>query len=223
MAEQKQHRFPGSALLFVPFALMSAWYLIYAFHGWFQQDDFNFIHLYQHSLHTSDLLTFNDFGRFLSRNVYWHFLWQIVGAQAVYFYLFNFLTITATTYVIFRTFALPYDNAVAGVVALLYFASANVIVDYSWISFSQHLIPIFFVFLFMGMFFDRIDRDWTGTDAFKMLAVLALGIMGAVFAVGVLTIPLYFAFRDRELRRDRKFRFFMVVALLGLDRRETAL
>jgi hypothetical protein len=215
MTEQHRSRFSGPLLLVVPFALMSAWYLIYAFHGWFQQDDFYFIHLYQHSLHTSDLWTFSDFGRFLSRNAYWHFLWQIFGGQAVYFYLFNFLLIVATTFVIYQTFVVPYDRAVAGTVALIYFGSINVVDDFSWISFSQHLIPIFFVFLFMGMFFDRVDKEWTGSDAFKLLAVLALGISGSVFAAGVLVVPIYFAWRNRELRRDRKFRFFMVLAVLG--------
>ncbi len=110
MKEQNETRFPGAALLVIPFALMSAWYLNYAFHGWFQQDDFGSIYLYQHSLHTSNLWNFNDFGRFLSRNVYWHFLWQIFGAQAAYYFLFNFLTIAGTTFVIFRTFRATYDR-----------------------------------------------------------------------------------------------------------------
>ena len=215
MKEQNETRFPGAALLVIPFALMSAWYLNYAFHGWFQQDDFGSIYLYQHSLHTSNLWNFNDFGRFLSRNLYWHFLWQIFGAQAAYYFLFNFLTIAGTTFVIFRTFRATYDRAISATVALLYFGSINVVEDYSWISFSQHLIPIFFIFLFMGMFIDRVEKEWTGTDAFKMIAVLALGISGNIFAIGALVFPLYFALRNKELRRDRKFRFFVVLAVLG--------
>ena len=94
----------------------------------------------------------------MSRNVYWHFLWQIFGAQAAYYFLFNFLTIAGTTFVIFRTFRATYDRAISATVALLYFGSINVVGDYSWISFSQHLIPIFFIFLFMGMFIDRVEK-----------------------------------------------------------------
>ncbi len=67
----------------------------------------------------------------------------------------------------------------------------------------------------MGMFFDRVEKEWTGTDAFKMIAVLALGISGNIFAIGALVFPLYFALRNKELRRDRKFRFFVVLAVLG--------
>lgn len=215
MSEQREQRFSGALLLVIPFALMSVWYLNYAFHAWFQQDDYQFIHLYHASLHLHNLWDFGSFARFVSRNMYWHYLLQIFGPQALYFFIFNFLTIAGTSYLIFRIFEPKYDKTVAGVLALLYFASINVIQDFNWVSFSQHLIPIFLLFLFMGMFLTRTNRPWTTRDVFKLLFVLAIAFSSNALAVVALVIPAYVALRNKTLREDRKFRLFVFVGVLG--------
>lgn len=72
---------PSSGLRTSPLLELGVWFIVafllffcitYALKAWFFQDDFGFTRQYAHSLEAQQLLSLENFGRFVSRNVYWH-------------------------------------------------------------------------------------------------------------------------------------------------------
>ena len=183
--------FIGAFLLF--------FYINYALKGWFFQDDFGFISQYAHSIEPRQLLNLENFGRFVSRNVYWHVGLRYFSYHAEYFYLFNLLTILATSYLLYLIFSEKYGRFEGIVAALLYFALPATIESYAWLSNSQHLMAHFFVVLFV-YFFDRIN----GTEIKRsacLSAILFLGFQSNIFMVVALSLPIFMSFADQRRRR----------------------
>ena len=183
--------FIGAFLLF--------FYITYALQGWFFEDDFGFISQYAHSIEPWQLLNFENFGRFVSRNVYWHAGLRYFSYHAEYFYLFNLLTILATSYLLYLIFSEKYGGFEGIVAALLYFALPATIESYAWLSNSQHLMAHFFVVLFV-YFFDRIN----GTEVKRsacLSAILFLGFQSNIFMVMALSLPIFMSFADERHRR----------------------
>ena len=183
--------FIGAFLLF--------FYITYALKGWFFQDDFGFISQYAHSIEPRQLLNLENFGRFVSRNVYWHVGLRYFAYHAEYFYLFNLLTILATSYFLYLIFSEKYGGFEGIVAALLYFALPATIESYAWLSSSQHLMAHFFVVLFV-YFFDRIN----GTEIKRsacLSAILFLGFQSNIFMVMALSLPIFMLFADKRHRR----------------------
>ena len=183
--------FIGAFLLF--------FYITYALQGWFFQDDFGFISQYAHSIEPRQLLNLENFGRFFSRNVYWHVGLRYFSYHAEYFYLFNLLTILATSYLLYLIFSEKYGGFEGIVAALLYFALPATIESYAWLSNSQHLMTHFFVVLFV-YFFDRIN----GTEIKRsacLSAILFLGFQSNIFMVMALSLPIFMSFADQRHRR----------------------
>lgn len=183
--------FIGAFLLF--------FYITYALKGWFFQDDFGFISQYAHSIEPRQLLNLENFGRFVSRNVYWHVGLRYFSYHAEYFYLFNLLTILATSYLLYLIFSEKYGGFEGIVAALLYFALPATIESYAWLSNSQHLMAHFFVVLFV-YFFDRIN----GTEIKRsacLSAILFFGFQSNIFMVVTLSLPVFMSFADQRHRR----------------------
>ena len=183
--------FIGAFLLF--------FYITYALKGWFFQDDFGFISQYAHSIEPRQLLNLENFGRFVSRNVYWHVGLRYFSYHAEYFYLFNLLTILATSYLLYLIFSEKYGRFEGIVAALLYFALPATIESYAWLSNSQHLMAHFFVVLFV-YFFDRIN----GTEIKRsacLSAILFLGFQSNIFMAVALSLPIFMSFADQRHRR----------------------
>ena len=183
--------FIGAFLLF--------FYITYALQGWFFQDDFGFISQYAHSIEPWQLLNFENFGRFVSRNVYWHVGLRYFSYHAEYFYLFNLLTILATSYLLYLIFSEKYGGFEGIVAALLYFALPATIENYAWLSNSQHLMAHFFVVFFV-YFFDRVN----GTEIKRsacLSAILFLGFQSNIFMVMALSLPIFMSFADERHRR----------------------
>ena len=183
--------FIGAFLLF--------FYITYALKGWFFQDDFGFISQYAHSIEPWQLLNLENFGRFVSRNVYWHVGLRYFAYHAEYFYLFNLLTILATSYLLYLIFSEKYRRFAGIVAALLYFALPATIESYAWLSNSQHLMAHFFVVLFV-YFFDRIN----GTEIKRsacLSAILFLGFQSNIFMAVALSLPIFMSFADKRHRR----------------------
>ena len=183
--------FIGAFLLF--------FYITYALKGWFFQDDFGFISQYAHSIEPRQLLNLENFGRFVSRNVYWHVGLRYFSYHAEYFYLFNLLTILATSYLLYLIFSEKYGGFEGIVAALLYFALPATIESYAWLSNSQHLMAHFFVVLFM-YFFDRINGAEIKRSA-CLSAILFLGFQSNIFMVMALSLPIFMSFADKRHRR----------------------
>ena len=183
--------FIGAFLLF--------FYITYALKGWFFQDDFGFISQYAHSIEPRQLLNLENFGRFVSRNVYWHVGLRYFAYHAEYFYLFNLLTILATSYFLYLIFSEKYGVFEGIVAALLYFSLPATIESYAWLSNSQHLMAHFFVVLFV-YFFDRIN----GTEIKRsacLSAILFLGFQSNIFMVMAISLPIFMLFADKRHRR----------------------
>ena len=183
--------FIGAFLLF--------FYVTYALKGWFFQDDFGFISQYAHSIEPRQLLNLENFGRFISRNVYWHVGLRYFAYHAEYFYLFNLLTILATSYLLYLIFSEKYGRFEGIVAALLYFALPATIESYAWLANSQHLMAHFFVVLFV-YFFDRIN----GTEIKRsacLSAILFLGFQSHIFMAVALSLPIFMSFADKRQRR----------------------
>ena len=183
--------FIGAFLLF--------FYITYALKGWFFQDDFGFISQYAHSIEPRQLLNSENFGRFVSRNVYWHVGLRYFSYHAEYFYLFNLLTILATGYLLYLIFSEKYGGFEGIVAALLYFALPATLESYVRLANSQHLMAHFFVVLFV-YFFDRIN----GTEIKRsacLSAILFLGFQSNIFMVMALSLPIFMLFADQRQRR----------------------
>ena len=183
--------FIGAFLLF--------FYITYALKGWFFEDDFGFISQYAHSIEPWQLLNLENFGRFVSRNVYWHVGLRYFSYHAEYFYLFNLLTILATSYLLYLIFSEKYGRFEGIVAALLYFALPATIESYAWLSNSQHLMAHFFVVLFV-YFFDRINGAEIKRSA-CLSAILFLGFQSHIFMAVALSLPIFMLFVDERHRR----------------------
>jgi len=118
-------------------------YASYASAAWFWQDDFGFIDQYANSIQWSQLFDFSNFGRFLSRNGYWHWGIKYFSYNAQYFYIFNLFIILCSSFLLYKIF--EKHGRLNGVFAgLFYFLLPATIESYAWLSNSQHILGHFF-------------------------------------------------------------------------------
>lgn len=197
-------------------AFLLFFYIAYALKAWFFQDDFGFIRQYAHSLEARQLLSLENFGRFVSRNVYWHVGLRYFSHNAEYFYLFNLLTILATSYFLYLIFSEKYGRFEGLVAALLYFALPATIESYAWLSNSQHLIAHFFVILFV-YFFNRRDGSEIKRSVY-LSAILLLGFQSNIFMSMALSLPIFMLFSEKRQPDKRQRRIFSnyIVTFFGL-------
>lgn len=190
-----------AALLFA-----GAFYLSYSQNAWFLQDDFQLILRYAHNLQPQEVLDFGNVGRFLTRNVYWHFGAQLFHLHAPLYYLLNLCFIGATSFLAYRLIALQHGRFAGFVAGLLYFCLPGTIESYAWLSNSQHLVCHFFVLLFVYLFTTRDvaadPRSHAKAVALLML-VLLLGLWSNTFMGMVLSLPLWLLLADSKHRNSR--------------------
>lgn len=181
-----------------------AFYLSYAQSAWFFQDDFQLIVQYAHALQPQQLLDFASFGRFLSRNVYWHYGIKFFALHAPLFFLLNLFFICATSLLVYRVMLRQYGTFPAVVAGLVYFCLPGTVEAYAWLSNSQHLLGHLFVLVFVYLFTareeDRHGRRWV--PALLLLLVLLLGLLSNVLVGMVLSLPLWMLVADRRYRRN---------------------
>lgn len=179
--------------LALPIIVIGFFYVTYAYRAWFFQDDFGFIGDYSSSIKLNQLIDFTNFGRFLSRNVYWHLCIKYFSQNAQFFYIFNLYIILCSCYLLYKTFR-GKGRFVALIAALFYFTLPATIDCYVWLSNSQHILGHFFVFLLVYLF-KKNDRD-TGMKArlirtIQLIACLILGFESNIFASMVLSLPIW--------------------------------
>lgn len=190
--------------LLLPFLLMAGFYLQYAFQAWFYQDDFGLLGGYKYDWQWSQIINMTDFGRFVSRNVYWHVLSQIFGSQAQYYFLTDFAIVCASSILLFQIFRLFVSFNAALVGSFVYFAAPAVLKNYSWISGSQHLLPDLFVFLFVLIYVRRDGVLTSWPEVIFLLVVELLGLWSNVYAGSVITLPLVYLAMRQPLRKNSK-------------------
>ena len=187
-------------------------YMTYPQSAWFYQDDFGFIARYANSIQINQLLDFSNVGRFISRNVYWHYGINLFSYNAQYFYLFNFFVISATSYIIYKIFSAQYGHFSGVVAGLFYFMLPATINSYAWLSNSQHIIGHFFVILFVYLFLRSSPKGNLKSEAPRaaMLAVtVILGFASNIFMSMVLSLPIWMIATDKNHRRS-KYTYFVV-------------
>lgn len=123
-------------------------YWQYAQQAWFYQDDFSFIAGYEHSVQPMQWLSADNFGRFVSRNVYWWGLLNTFGRDAQAFFVFNLVLMLGTA-ALLTAFVWPVSRWAAGLTGAAYVCAGASVCNFSWLSNSQHLLAHFFVALFL--------------------------------------------------------------------------
>ena len=168
-------------------------YISYAANAWFWQDDFGFIASYSGSIQLSQLTDFTNFGRFLTRNAYWHVGVKYFSYNAQYFYIFNFFIIFCTSFLLFKIFE-KYGKFSATVAGLFYFLLPGTIESYAWLSNSQHIMGHFFVILFVYLYMTEVVEEarlQKLVHIFQLLLVLVLGFISNIFMSMVLSLPIW--------------------------------
>lgn len=198
--------------LFLALLFASTFYLSYPQNAWFHQDDFQLIMQYAHALQPQQILDFGGFGRFLSRNVYWHYGIKLFTLHAQLFYALNLFFICATSFLVYRVMLNLHGRFAAIVAGLLYFCLPGTIESYAWLSNSQHLLGHLFVMVFVYLFTTR-DHGRSGWAAALLLLVLTLGLFANAFVGMVLSLPLWMLVAHKAQRTSR---WSYAVPILGM-------
>lgn len=180
-------------------------YFSYASNAWFFQDDFGFITHYARSIQWDQLFNFSNFGRFLSRNGYWHWGIKYFAYEAQLFYIFNLFVILCCSFLLYRIFE-KHGRLNGFVAGFFYFLLPATIESYAWISNSQHILGHFFVLLFVYLFTkERKERSRSKEliHAVQLGMVLVLGFTSNIFMSMVLSLPAWMILTHREYRNSK--------------------
>ena len=131
-------------------------YIDYSQKGDLFLDDYFLGNRYKNSFRWDELWNFENFGRFVSRNVYWRFGSSVFHDRAQFYYLLNILIIIATALLLAKFVSRRQTLLVASVIGSIYLVSAATVDEFIWISNSQHLIAHMFIALFLVVS-DRIN------------------------------------------------------------------
>src|SRR3990172_380722 len=137
-------------------AFFILFYVHYSFTAWFIQDDIGFLYTFYKNLAWENFFSFNTLYRFLSINLYWHYLYKFFGNTATLYFITNLLILCANTIILFFFIrGLCKDTAIAVVAGIIYFIMPPTIKNITWICNNQHLFSHFFAFLFLHIYFNK--------------------------------------------------------------------
>lgn len=200
----------------LPTIVVLYFYFSYANSAWFWQDDFGFIEHYANSIQWNQLFDFSNFGRFLSRNGYWHWGIKYFSHNAQFFYIFNFFIIICSCFLLYKIFE-KHGRLNAFIAGLFYLILPATIESYSWLSNSQHILGHFFVLLFVYLF----TKDSAGKSqlnelfyALQLGLVLILGFTSNIFMSMVVSLPAWMMLANKEYRKSKTTYFTIVFGAL---------
>lgn len=191
--------------LALPALVSFYFYITYANGAWFFQDDFGFIAQYANSIQWNQLFDFTNFGRFLSRNGYWHWGIKYFSYNAQFFYIFNFFIILCSCLLLYKIFE-KYGRLNGFIAGLFYFLLPATVDSYAWLSNSQHILGHFFVLLFVYLFTKDIaekSRTQEFARTLQLLVILILGFTSNVFMSMVVSLPAWMILINKEYRRSK--------------------
>lgn len=201
-------------VLMIPAAYMAFFYMNYAQIGWFYQDDFTFLRRYNHAIYWWDILSFENFGRFFSRNLYWYLGNEFFSPNALFFYFFNFSCVVATSFLAFFLFRREHDAFIGTAAGMVYFTMPATVMSYIWISNSQHLLGHFFVLLFVCLY-QRLSRAQDSVrNVIALCTVFLLGLSSNIFMSMALSLVAWDLITDPVQRKKRIS--YAVLAISGL-------
>lgn len=197
--------------LALPALVLVYFYITYAYSAWFWQDDFGFIANYANSIQWQQLIDFTNFGRFLSRNAYWHWGIKFFSYNAPFFYIFNLFVILCSSFLLYKIFEKHgrFEGFVAG---LFYFILPATIESYAWLSNSQHILGHFFVILFVYLFTKEGTGNSRGQElvrAFQLVVILMLGFASNIFMSMALSLPVWMILTNKQFRRSQSNYFVL--------------
>jgi hypothetical protein len=190
------------ALMAAPAVILLTFYLWYARHAWFYQDDFFFIHDYEHTLQVRQLISHENFGRFLSRNFYWWALLQTFGRDAQAFFLVNLAIMAGTSYLLYRLLRQT-SRHVALAAGTFYFCCAPSIGNYSWICNSQHILAHFLILAYL-LQIRKLDITRTNTLTYSASLTFFLAISANILAIVALLYPAILISKTRTEKHSRQ-------------------
>ncbi len=204
------------------FIFVFVFYFQYIFSAWFYQDDFEFLYQYGYlnSLSLHELKTFENFGRFLSRNIYHFLTYKIIGLNAQMYFFINLGVLLLACKFLYN-FSLNFfkDKTIAISAALLYFIMAPTIRNMSWICNIQHLLSHLFLFIFLFIYFKEENRkELTIKNTLLLLITFFCAINSHVIVIMILpSLALYEILYKNEVTISRtKIILFIVLSLISV-------
>jgi hypothetical protein len=190
-------------------------YVHYSQKGDLFLDDYFLGNRYKNSLRWEELWNFENFGRFISRNVYWRLGSLVFHDRAQFYYLLNILIIIATAVLLAKFVSRRQSWLVASVIGSIYLVSAATVDEFIWISNSQHLIAHMFIALFLVVS-DRINLAATPKSAL-LVAIFSIGLFtNLIFGVALLWPTLRILHQTPEIRTKEIRNFLIPSAVISL-------
>jgi hypothetical protein len=154
---------------------------------------------YANNIHSEQLFNLpSNFGRFVSRNIYWHTLSELFGKNATLFFLFNLsilLTNTFFTYKLFNNLTSnPFYSKLNG---LIYFCSYPVVETFCWLSNSQHLLAHTFILLYLLLLTD--DDELSANKLIQLMLIFIIGVYTNILVAFILPATIYYLFSKKKL------------------------
>ncbi len=201
------------------FAGFFLFYIYYAFSAWFLMDDFVFMKLYSGGLHPGDIYNLTEnFGRFITRNLYWFIFFKIFGKNPIGYFLTNLAVIIINSFLVYNIVRVYLSDKLISIsVAAVYFAGFPTISNYVWISNSQHLVAHTFIF---GFIYLLITRDVFSGNNLKDKSILfilyLLGLYSNVYTIFVLPIMIVYLFINRDKFKNSIINYSFIIMLFIL-------
>lgn len=180
-------RWPLFALLLMCALYCAVFYVRYAGSAWFFQDDFMFLREYEQELHADQLVSAANFGRFLSRNLYWWGGWRLFGANAQAYFLVNLACMVVTS-VLLMCLCLRHSLTLGVLLATAYWIAGATVSNFAWLSNSQHLLA----HTLMALYFCLAYRAWQQQRLLLLLVsglVYALALSANVLSAVAMSLP----------------------------------
>lgn len=200
-----------AAVISLPLLCLLYFYLIYAGNGWFFQDDFGFLADYGASVQWGQLVDFSNFGRFLSRNLYWFLMHGIFGAHAEYYFAMSFALIICSASLLWLIVGRLYGWYFGFFASVTYIVLPSTIAAYAWLSNVQHLFGHFFVFAFFALYSVRSSGLLTWGQLIGLIVLYIAGISSNIFVGLVLSLVVLEMVASPACSRDRRHWLLVVV------------
>lgn len=180
-------RLPLFTLLLMSVLYCAVFYARYAGSAWFFQDDFMFLREYEQELYADQWMSAANFGRFLSRNLYWWGGWRLFGANAQAYFLFNLACMAATS-MLLLCLCLRHSLALGVLLATAYWTAGATVSNLSWLSNSQHLLA----HTLMALYFCLAYHAWQQQRSLLLIVsgfVYALALSANVLSAVAMSLP----------------------------------
>lgn len=199
-------------VIFLIFATSTSFYIYYATQAWFFQDDFTFLIRHMSGIEWSHLITLDNFGRFVTRDIYWYLLSQPFGLNPLFYFLFNLCILGLNSVLVYYFLRqLDIGKYTALMISAVYYISLPAVVNFYWISNSQHIIAHTFILLFI-LYTSRSDFYLQPTikQVLTAIIIFLIGCYSNVLTIFVVPYILFNIFIYRKNILHVKLIFFYI-------------